>query len=254
MRDVVAKRHLASIGDIAGLVEEGSREPRLETGAAHGLHQQKQVIGPVAGHHRVGMGSLKLGDDRREVLDLIDVVEDGLDNFVAPLVCVALYRVLHVLAPGIVLVDGVDARAECSFLLHDLDQGADPHGRRRRHAEAVELALLAGQLQSFRAVIDVHDLLVRVAQIIFAHVFGQLPADRRGGPLHDHVYTVGDDLLELRRRAAGGASIVIFGEDDLLAVISTFGVRLVDHELDRGRIHPAGGCLRAGTAFQNCDL
>ena len=86
------------------------------------------------------------------------------------------------------------------------------HLRVAGEAEVVEVALLAGQLQRLGADVEVDDLLARVAQVVLAHVLGDLPADGRRGALHDDLHAVGDGRLQLVGRAGRAALVVVLDQ------------------------------------------
>jgi hypothetical protein len=163
-------------------------------------------------------------------------------------------RALHVLAPRIVLVDGVDLAAQRVGLLHRLHQHLGADLRVAGQAEVVEVALLAGQLQRLGADVEVDDFLAGVAQVVLAHVFGDLAADGRRGTLHDDLHAVGDGRFQLVRGAGRAALVVVFHQLHRLAVPAAAGVHLVDRIAHGGAETLAGRRLRAGQRFEHADL
>jgi hypothetical protein len=219
-----------------------------------GLHQQQQVVGPVAGEHRVGLRRGDLRDVGCEVLHLVDVVQRLLDHLVAARRRVVDDGLLHVLAPGVVLVDRIDLGAQRIGLLHRAHQRLGAHLRIAAEAEVVEVALLAGELQRFGADVEVDHFLAGIAQVVLAHVLGDLPADGRRGALHDQLHAVGGGGLELVGRARGAALVVVLQQLHGLAVPAARGVDLVDGIAHGRAIGLARRGLRARERFEHADL
>ncbi|MNI33627.1 hypothetical protein D3C73_875860 [compost metagenome] len=175
-------------------------------------------------------------------------------HFIAVLLGETLGGVLHVLAPGIVLVDGVHALAQRAVGRHDRGQRLHPQVGVGGETEVVEVALLAGQFQRFAAHVQEDDFLAGVAQVVLAHVFGQLARDGRRRALHQHLHAFGGGGAEAVGGADGAALVVEFNQFQRLAVPAARRIDAVQFIFDRGAEHQAGRGLRAGQRFDQADL
>ena len=243
----------ARVGHVAGLVHPVGGEPHLEARVARRLHQQEQIAAPVAGDHGIGSGLLDLGHVGGEVLDLVDVVNHVADHGVAAERGVLLHQPLHVVAPAVVLADHVHLLAERVGVLHRGQHRAQPDLRVAVPAEVIEVAPGAGELHRLRADVEVDDLLARVAQVVLAHVVGDLPADGGGGALDDDVRAVVDGGLHLVRRLGGAALVVVLQDLDAVGP-GLLVVELDEPVVDRGQEHLADRGLPARQRLDDGDL
>ncbi|KAG1443856.1 hypothetical protein G6F57_017972 [Rhizopus arrhizus] len=175
-------------------------------------------------------------------------------HFIAVLLGEALGGAFHVLAPGIVLVDGVHAFAQRAVGRHHRGQRLHAQVGVGGEAEVVEVALLARQFQRLAAHVQEDDFLARVAQVVLAHVFGQLARDGGRRTLHQDLHAFGSGGAEAVGRAHGAALVVEFDQFQRLAVPAAGGVDAVQFVLDRGAEHQAGLGLRARQRFDQTDL
>ena len=211
---VVPQRRIASVGNVARLVDPVGEKARLEPRIPGGLHEQQQVVRPVARDHRVGRRFLDLGDVGREILDLVHVVDHVSDDRIAVLLGVFARQLLHVMAPAVVLADDVDLAAERIGLLHGDQHRLEADLRIAVPAEVVEVALRAGELHGLGADVDPDDLLAGISRIVLLHVGRDLAADGRGGALDDDLCAIIDRGLELVGRFRRSTLIVVFEQLD----------------------------------------
>ena len=254
MGDKVADGEVTRIGQVARLVEKDGAEPHLQAGGLRRFHQQQQVVGPVPRKYGVGLRGTDLGDIGRKILHLVDIVQRLVDHLVAAGFRVIDDRLFHVLAPGVILVDRIDFRAERVGLLHRADQRLGPDLGVSAEAEVMEITFFASQFQRFRADIDVDDFLARIPQVVLANVFGDLPADGGRGALDDDLHAFGGRSLELVCGAGRAALVVVLDELDRLAVPAAGGVDLLDGIAHGGTVGEAGRGLRAGQGLKHADL
>jgi hypothetical protein len=118
----------------------------------------------------------------------------------------------------------------------------------------VEVAFLAGEFERLGANIDVDELFAGVAQVVLAHVFGDLPADGRRGALHDDLHAVCDGGLELVGSTGRAALVVVLQQLHRLAVPATGGIELVGHVARGSSKRQSRRGLRAGQRLDQGDL
>ena len=106
-------------------------------------------------------------------------MENFTDDLVSACWCSSFNSGLHIFAPGIVLVNGIDAFTQRAGLFHRIDQGGHPHRGRGGKAEMIELALVTGQFHGFPAKVHEQHFITGIAKIVFTHIFGQLSGNGR---------------------------------------------------------------------------
>jgi hypothetical protein len=240
----------------AGLAERGDRADRpgvvgvegdVEPGIARRLDEQRHVVAPVAGDDGVGARRLHLGDVGREVLHLaerVQVLADDLD--VGALAReVGLGRARDRLPERVVLVDQVD-------LLDLLVLGEE--GRERLHlhvavgveAEVPVAAFRVGEIRVDRGVVEVEDLLPRVALVVLLDRVAERERDRRALALDDVADAAVDDLLQLVQGLLRAHPVVEPDDLDLERSGEPLAVDLVGGELEVLEPVLAGVGERAG--------
>ena len=195
----------------AGLAEGGRRAERIavegvelavEADLARSLHEQREVVAPVARDHRLRTAGLDLHGIGREVLHpahRMQLLAHDLD--VGPQLChLALALAQHGLAEAVVLPDQVGT-LHAAVVLEHLHQGRDAHVGMRIEAEVPVAAALVGEDRVDRRVVEEQRLARARAAFV---VLGQRIEDgrrRRGGvALHDHGRTVVHGRAQRRQR------------------------------------------------------
>ena len=191
----------------AGVAQSGGRaqavavervEMRVEPLFARGFDEQRQVVAPVAGDHRVGAACADFGNVRREVLHAA-----GGDEFVgddrnvrAALLQRALGFTADVVAEAVVLVEQIDFLHRF-ILLDDIGERVHAHAGVGIEAEMPEAAIRVGERGVVGGIIEEHHAVLRIAGILLVDRVDERRGNRRAIALHDKANILVDGRTQL---------------------------------------------------------
>jgi hypothetical protein len=195
------------------------------------LDEQREVGAPVAGDDAVGAAGLDLGDEGREVRDLADGVQVLSDDLhVGPLARHVVAEVaVDLLAVRVVLVDQVDV-LDVGLILHEAGQRLHLLRGVGVEAEVPVRAALVGERRVDRGVVEVDELLARVALVVLLHRIEDGRRRARAVALRDVADALVDGDLQ-RVQALLGQNLVVEGDDLELHARGVLGAELLGHEL-----------------------
>ena len=226
----------------------------LKAGIGRRLEQQREIVGPIAGHDTVGSGRLDLGDIRREVGDLLQrvhLVADDLD--IGAFLREHLARgAAHGLAERIILVDQIDL----------LDVGARLHVVGERFhldvgigvpAEMPIAAFLVGEHRIDGGIVEIDDFLARIAFVVLADLIFERSGDVRAVALRDDANAGVERLLQLNQALLGIDLVVVADDFELVAEHAALGIDLFGEILKRLESRLAGARGEPGQRIDESD-
>lgn len=222
-----------------GIAERGRRaeavavervELRIQPLLARRLHEQREVVAPVAGHDGIRAARADLRDIRREILDPADRVEfvAGDRHVRAPRGQRLPRERADVVAEAVVLVQQIDL-AQRAVARHHVRERGHPHPRVRVEAKMPETAARAGQRRIVCRIVEEQHPVVRIARVQLVERRDERGRDSRTVALRDEADMPVRGRAQLHERLLRAALAIEHDElERMRAVAQLHAARRVD--------------------------